>query len=61
MYDHATIPGLPQRLWQAAFYIELVKRTDPRLKASDEVTAMAERFSRQCEEVVAWRKKKLGW
>jgi hypothetical protein len=61
MYQHATIPGLPERLWQAAFYLDMVRAAPAEHRYAEEVQAMAERLSRQADEVIAWRKKKLGW
>jgi len=60
MYTHATLPNLPERLWQAAFFLDMV-RFDPMADASSELVTMSERLSRQIDEVIAWRKKKLGW
>jgi hypothetical protein len=60
MFDHATLPKLPERLWQAAFFMDMV-RQDPNTTFGPEVMAMSERLSRQADEVIAWRKKKLGW
>jgi hypothetical protein len=60
MFDHATLPKLPPRLWQAAFFIDMVDQNSHYL-FSDEAMAMSDRMSRLAEEVIDWRKKKLGW
>jgi hypothetical protein len=60
MFIHATIPGLPERLWQAAFLLDML-RHDPTRSYNDETYSMAGWLDRQSQEVIAWRKKKLGW
>ena len=60
MYTHATLPGLPERLWQAAFFLDLVD-DNPKREHTEEAVRMAEKLSRNIDLVVAWRKKKLGW
>lgn len=60
MFDHATIPGLPSPLWQAAFFLDMIASNSMR-EHDKEVMSMAERMCRKCDEVIVWRKKKLGW
>jgi hypothetical protein len=48
MFDHATLPKLPERLWQAAFFMDMV-RQDPNTTFGPEVMAMSERLSRQAD------------
>jgi hypothetical protein len=62
MFDHATIPGLPSPLWQAAFFLDFIAADPfPCGDHSDEVYSMSEKMGRKCDEVLVWRKKKLGW
>jgi hypothetical protein len=60
MFVHATIPGLPERLWQAAFFLDLLRQNLYGGKTK-EALAMTPKLEHKAEEVVAWRKKKLGW
>jgi len=61
MYTHATIPNLPERLWQAAFFLDMIRRAPAEHRFGPEVAAMTTKLDRQADEVIAWRKKKLGW
>jgi hypothetical protein len=60
MFVHATIPDLPPRLWQAAFYLDML-RQDLNAGKTREALAITPKLERKADEVVAWRKKKLGW
>jgi hypothetical protein len=60
MFDHATIPGLPSPLWQAAFLLDLF-RQGSQLGYGAEVNNIVDKIGDRCDEVLVWRKKKLGW
>jgi hypothetical protein len=62
-FAHATLPGLPERLWQAAFSLDMAARRPGDSVASDEQIFQAIGYSRshKADEVIAWRKRKLGW
>jgi hypothetical protein len=60
MFVHATLPGLPERLWQAAFFLDMLRR-DLNAGKTREALAITPKLEHKAEEVVAWRKRKLGW
>jgi hypothetical protein len=59
-FCHATIPGLPSPLWQAAFMLDLF-RQGSQFEYGSEVDDMVNKIGDRCDEVLVWRKKKLGW